>query len=335
MDLTLESRETKNMMSYLVLKIIGITLLFVSQMITLAYVYSSYYSGYNLDAWMQVVGVFSQIGLPLVLISTLTSIMINKKRIFWYIGAYALGAICFVFIEQLAIMIYLRFLTSQMTFTLSPALLSWIKDLLITLLNKFVSLNVFVDLLLVSLFYLFLFYKPKKHVALFRCFIIIPAAYLITSYILSVLNKLGIVYLNFYVSSFLASKKPSAYVIFLSMLLYLKVKNLKHEELKSSSRDFQVFISLVILAVSVIDGFLGLLSNASKFSVGNNYCLFLCIPFIFLFDYKKKVKHKWLGLSIPVYYTLGYGVLMYFYTLLLIEVLNLLGGIIAPTLGLK
>ncbi len=311
-------------LSYQVVKYIGAVLLVLSQLVTLNKVYSFYFGtgGFLDETLTNVLGTIGQMGLPLIMIGTVAGIMRNRKRIFLYLIAYAVGAASFIFIEQIAVTGYLYFVLKTCGINLSFDVVVTAKNLIVNTLNHFTSLNVFVDLFLCAAFYFFLFYTPKKHVNIFRCFIAVPAAYLIVAYILTVLNKFGAVDLNIFVLYLLPSKKYSAYVIVLSMLLYLKIFSKNKEAPNCSSKSFAVFMSFVVVFICIADAFLSCFPNASKFCAGGSYMLFTCVPFVLLFDYKAQIKHPWISWTLPGFYLVGYGTLLYFYTAVVVDVLQ-------------
>ena len=317
------------MLSYQVVKYIGAVLLVLSQLVTLNKVYSVYFGngGFLNTTLTNALGTIGQMGLPLIMMGTVAGIMRNRKRIFLYLIAYAVGAASFIFIEQIAVTSYLCFVLEMSGITMDADIIATVEALILSTLHQFTSLNVFVDLLLVASFYFFLFYTPKKHVKAFRCFVAVPAVYLVTAYILMVLNKYGTIQLDIFFLYFLPSKKLSAYGVVLSMLLYLKLFSKNKEAPDVNSRSFAVFMSFVIVFICIIDAFLGCFPNASKFCVGSSYMLFTCIPVVLLFDYKAPIKHPWISWTLPGFYLVGYGTLLYFYTVVVLDVLKNFSGI--------
>ena len=312
------------MLSYQVVKYIGAVLLVLSQLVTLNKVYSIYFGngGFLNTTLTNALGTIGQMGLPLIMMGTVAGIMRNRKRIFLYLIAYAVGAASFIFIEQIAVTSYLCFVLEMSGITMDADIVATVEALILSTLHQFTSLNVFVDLLLVASFYFFMFYTPKKHVKVLRWFVFVPALYLTVAYILTVLNKFGAVELDLIFLYFLPSKKISAYVIVLSMLIYLKIYSSNKEAPNVNSKAFAVFMSFVIIFLCIIDAFLGCFPNASKFCVGSSYMLFTCIPVVLLFDYKAQIKHRWISWTLPGFYLVGYGTLLYFYTVVVLDVLK-------------
>ncbi len=312
------------MLSYQVVKYIGAVLLVLSQLVTLNKVYSIYFgNGGFLDTTLtNLLGTIGSMGLPLIMMGTVAGIMRNRKRIFLYLIAYAVGAASFIVIEEVAVTGYLCFVLKMSGIAINPDVVDLVETLIVSTLNQFTSLNVFVDLLLVTSFYFFMFYTPKKHVGVLRWFVFVPAVYLTVAYILMVLNKFGVLTLDIYVLYLLPSKKLSAYVIVLSMLIYLKIFSTNKEAPNANSKSFAVFMSFVIVFLCIIDAFLGCFPDASNFCVGSSYMLFTCIPVVLLFDYKATIKHRWVSWTLPAFYLVGYGTLLYFYTIVIVDVLK-------------
>ncbi len=324
-EITNQQEPRQPLLSYQVLKYIGMVLLTVSQLVTLNHIYSLYFDtpsilDENGESLLKTIG---QIGLPLVLIATLAGIVYNRKRIFLYLGFYAAGAISFVFLEQLAIHLYVIMLLHQGGVSVSAETLQAVEQLIITLLNEFISLNVFVDLFLCACFFFFMFYRPKKNVFLFRICIALPILYLITGYVLTVLRKYGILSLNFYAVSFLPSKKPIAYAIVFAILIYLKVFNGGGDEFIIDSRSFALYLSLAVVFFCIIDALFSFMPWAKNFQVGDSYMLCISVPFLLCFDYKKPIRHRWISYTVPAYYAVSYGVLLFFYSSIVIDILSI------------
>lgn len=94
--------------------------------------------------------------------------------------------------------------------------------------SGFLSFNIFVDLLLCTLFTFFVNYNPKKvfvgkKVIIFRLFAILPVLYEIASFILKALCVLkdGFI-LPLYVSPFLTTKSPLTFVVFVALAFFIK-----------------------------------------------------------------------------------------------------------------
>lgn len=312
------------MLSYQVVKYIGAVLLVLSQLVTLNKVYSAYFSngGFLNDALTSVLGTVGSMGLPLIMMGTVAGILRNRKRIFWYMGAYAVGAASFILIEQIAVTSYLYFVLKMSGIAIDPDVIAVVETIILLTLHQFTSLNVFVDLLLVASFCFFFFYTPKKHVKVFRWFVSLPLSYLLAAYVLTVLNKFGETQLDIYILYLLPSKKISAYAIVLSMLLYLKIFSTDKEHPNVDGKSFAVFMSFVIVFLCIIDAFLGCFPKASNFCVGSSYMLFTCIPVVLLFDYKAEIKHRWISWTLPGFYLLSYGTLLCFYTIVVLDILK-------------
>ena len=63
--------------------------------------------------------------------------------------------------------------------------------------------------------------------------------------------------------------------------------------------------------------------------------LFTCIPVVLLFDYKAEIKHRWISWTLPGFYLLGYGTLLYFYTVVVLDVLKTVSEFAEASIGLS
>ena len=316
------------MLSYQVIKYIGAVFLVLNQLVNLNKVSTYYFttSAFLNSTLTSLLGTIGQMGLPLLMIGTVAGIMRNRKYIFVYLIAYGAGALSFLFLEQAGIVAYLYILSYASGLKPNFNILVSLKDIVVRLQTQFVSINVFVDLFLVAAFFFFLFYNPKKHVKVFRSLVALPAAYLLVAYILMVLSRFGVLTLNVYVLSMLPSKKMSAYAIVLSMLIYLRIFSKDRDGYSVNSKTFAVYMSFVVVFICIIDAFFYCLPNSKNFCVGNSYMLFTCVPLVLLFDYKATIKHRWISWTMPVFYIVAYGTILYFYTIILLDLLKVFAG---------
>lgn len=312
-------------LSFQSLKYIGMILLTISQFTVLA----EFYGKYMLEApilsekAITFFKNFSSMGMPLILIGVLTNILYNKDKIIRLIIIYFVGAVSFIFIEQLAITLSLRYLLYQSNITVDKDVIKILSYFLKAILGSFLNLNIFVDFFLCSLFYFFMFYKVRRHVKLFRSLIIIPLLYMLTSFVLISLSKNYVITLGFYTNSILASKRISNYAIFLGMLIMLKIKSTRNNVFSLDSKYVTMYLCVLIAIISTIDYFLSYIPDSTRYLVGDSYTLFLAIPILIFFNYKAKIKYKWVKFTVPVYYTFSYGILFYYYSNVIIAILSI------------
>ncbi|MBR4800571.1 MAG: hypothetical protein IK048_02740 [Clostridia bacterium] len=200
----------------------------------------------------------------------------------------------------------------------------------------YLSFNIFIDLLLCTLFTFFVNYNPKKvfvgkKVIIFRLFAILPALYEIASLTLKALcaTKDGFV-LPLYVSPFLTTKPPLTFVVFIALAFFIKNRErvfLKrgktYEEYNAflktniNSLHFSIATSVCMIVAAIIDailyavlgrvlipGYEGAtlddgLAIANQLGFGSSVSLLLVIPFIMLFSYTRTHKPSAIDMIIP------------------------------------
>ncbi|MGN0818486.1 MAG: hypothetical protein ACI4L9_05905 [Candidatus Coproplasma sp.] len=210
------------------------------------------------------------------------------------------------------------------------------KEMLLAIAGYLSNFNVFLDLFLCCGIYYFSISTPKriktrKGLIIFRCCAIIPALYIVTAIILGGLMKMGVVSANFYAVAFFPRKRVVNYMIFGSLLLFIKFreklfnkfgpKNLtfiEYEKTNRCSANFSIMASVIFAIIAGVDTLLGLIPNASHFGIGNSLTLMLAIPFILLHDFGRRPKNKfWTVLIIPYYVVNYYMIFMMYVSLCL------------------
>lgn len=315
--------------SYQTLLYIGLIFLSIQQFSFLGivnnYITHENYLNINLLNFLYNLGT---IGLPLILIAKITEFFKDGKKIRYNIIFNAIGTFLFAFIETIGIMLIISITYSRLNIPLDYIQNKHLFENILTLLSKFVNANVFVDLLIFSLLFLFLFHYPKKHLKLFRSLVLFPLLYIIISFILMILYKLSIIELNFYLASFLPSKKILLHFLVLSYLFYLKIYNKNRESKVLESHKVSIFLTLIIIIICLIDFIFSFFPNLKTFGLGSSYYIFISIPFILMFDYKKPIKFKWVKYTYPCYNLINYTILISKYMYLLLIVTDLIGPLI-------
>ena len=185
--------------------------------------------------------------------------------------------------------------------------------------NKNTHLNMFGDLFFLALFNFFLNYIPtkkwsKRKMALFRSLTILPLGFALFSTIIKGLTSEGIIEFPFEVYTFLTTKPPLVYVVFIAMSLWIKnrenilirmgaTKKEYNEYIKTNrnSLAFAIFTSILFFIVSVIDLIcVATIPNASFFEFGSTMGLALAIPFILLFSYTRTHKDDNFDIILPM-----------------------------------
>ena len=306
--------------SYRSLRIVGFLLLIFSQ---IAIIYNGIVSiDISLPSWsgkfVEVIQTMSYFSLPMFLAANLCVIMSNKKRIKQNLLFYSAMAMLF----YLAILfIYYRYIYGLVSvISDDPASVPIIADVIAKgLFGNLINYNVFVDLSLFSLFYFFLFYTPKnintkKKTIIFRSLSGIPVLFAITSAILYMLYYLEIVQLPIAILAILPCRSLAIYAVFIILSIIIKIRQNKFIKLggtekqyenylstKRNSLEVSVIASIVLFGVCIIDFLLLILYPPVLLTgIGSSFYMVAIIPFIFLLNYKKLPKYKFIDMLIPV-----------------------------------
>ena len=198
---------------------------------------------------------------------------------------------------------------------------------------KIKSIKIIGNLLVGSIYY-FLFSSKKTLKGLkllfFRLLSILPIIYIIVSLIFRILNNLGKITLNLYISPLFVGPKVIVFGFFVTLLFYIKLKESKYqifdEENYIIPNVFAKLSSKVFSIFGFIELFIGLFyPSFSPYGVGNNYFLILCAPIMILYDYKMKYeihiypcKKRNLGICINIFVSL------FFYSLICLLLIPLI-----------
>ena len=135
----------------------------------------------------------------------------------------------------------------------------------------FFAFNIFVDLLLCTLFMYFINARPAKvftgkKILIFRAFAILPIAYEVASIALKWQAAAGAIVLPSWVFPLLTVKPPMTFLVFIFLALHIKTREMRycrhgktHEEYQSflktnrNSWHFSVYTAIVLLVAGVID----------------------------------------------------------------------------------
>ena len=206
------------------------------------------------------------------------------------------------------------------------------------------TLNVFLDLLLCTMLYFFLIYRPKKFfqgkkIIIFRLFAILPVIYEIASMTLKFLKVSNVIAISPYAYPFLTCKPPLCFVAFIAITLFFAFRKkyfLKHgveegqyhEFLKTNANSWQVssVTSIIFAGCAVIDlvlllvlaaifyntesGNTGALAAANAFQIGDSMSMVVIIPLVLLFSYTKEHKNALVDILVPI---AGIGLIAFVY----------------------
>lgn len=197
------------------------------------------------------------------------------------------------------------------------------------------ALNMFIDLILCSLVWFFLTYRPKKikgkKVIWFRLLIILPILYEIACDTIKILPIYERSFqLPFYLFPFMTSKPPFTFLAFLIIAVILKFREKLYEKRCGSLDNYDQFLktnansfafSLVTSAIFLIVGILDIISfifigneiavqipelslleileQLMARGIGTASVLILFIPILLLFSYTKQHKSKAFDSALP------------------------------------
>ena len=340
-DKPTNKRGFQPFLSYQVLKYIGLVLIGISQFVVIRSMYSYMPSSVDPNAQNFIIPenlanflkTFSAIGTPLVMISLFANFMYNRQNIKFFMLLYFVMMICFAFGEKIGMTLLVKYICSQLGIVVSTGDELWLASikLLQTLLVYNGGINMFIDFFLFACFFFFMFYTPKKHEKLFRWGILLPLIYLLgtNSFFIALnfrpdLYEIWDTYVLAEVLNLFPSKNLSTYIIYFAILFYVSKKDKSLDFTGVSSKDFTKFLSLVLVMLSIIELFLSYVPKIENFNLGNTYSLFLCVPFVLLFDYKCEIKHRWITYTQPLYYCALYGTFFYYFSKMFVFILELL-----------
>ena len=313
--------------SYRVLRIIAWVLIALGQLAFLNGVSDSLVQWNPLGDSLE--GFFSflaSIATPLFIVASF-GLVLNRKRSYsafitiYGAGFFAIGlGICLFYFRYInGLFVQLGINETQMS------------ELTTDLLAKRVQVNVFADLFAFSLFNFFLNYSPKKvftgkKLIIFRLFMILPLAFVITSYVLKVTACFGGIVLPFYIYPFFATRNPIIFLVFaLASLwiknrerLFLKLGATKEEYqkyllTKRNSLSFSINLSLFVLLAAVLEaiiilvvGFIyiaefdNIVPILDNYQLGQAISMIVAIPILFLYSYTREHKNTLLDIFVPI-----------------------------------
>ena len=324
-------------LSYRHLRIIAwVCMIFMALSILFSVFYKiKHLEGY--DIAQQIFNFLGSLALPLFLIANFSFIMRNKKNLKKVILFYGLAALGMMFV---AYAFLFRYYFTVMT-RYKPDTFELAKDLLEMIINnnvnKYVFLNVFIDLFLCSLAFTFLTYQPKKYfqgkkVIIFRLFALLPVAYeLACIYIKLHIITSDTFFIPWYIFPLLTTKPPMLLLGFLILTillairkhLYIKKNNCGEDQYEkflqtnANSLHFSFMTVAVLLLVVVLDLIVfSIVTNSIamktgyeleevskmvvKSGLGETVPVILIFPLIFLFSYSKEYKDNIIDKLIPV-----------------------------------
>ena len=307
-------------LSYRTLRIIGFLLLFLSQAYIAFNMVSSHIEHY--PAWIDelfiIFEIVSTFALPVFLASNFCVIMSDKKSIVKKLIIYS---VCALLIYVCILLIYYRYIFGIIDAILDDPTTSreTAYNLTNLLFGKIINYNIFIDLSLFCLFYLFFFYTPKKiktkkGLIAFRSLSILPIIIVIVSAILYSLHYKNVITLPIAILAIMPCRSLTFYAIFIILSFVIKLRQYKflswggtQEEYRNylatrrNSLEISSLASIIIAVISFIDLLFYLfVPEVILYGIGYNFYLCAIIPLLFLLDYKKKPKHPIIDILIPI-----------------------------------
>lgn len=255
-------------LSYRHLRLIGWISLALSQLIILDSINSKLNpeSPFLSEVGSYFIDAIASLSIPLFMIAVFATILNKNKSYKMVISFYF--AVWFLLGFGIAFA-YIRYAKGLVNFTgnISESISATIKALL----EKRAEINVFGDLLAMSLFHFFVTYTPKKHfkgkkIYLFRACCILPLIVAFISYVIKVRATIGTIELPFEIYPFLTTKPPFIYLLFISLSLWIKKRQRKLRKIgitkseyekymktKRNALSFSAQVSIRFLIISILD----------------------------------------------------------------------------------
>lgn len=220
----------------------------------------------------QVLSVFQDMMMPFFLIATFATLLNGsrnfKSTILIYVGAVVLVYALFILFHDR----YLVGVFMSLGETDRAAAMQSGDQMFRTLLgNGYWAFNIFLDLLLCTLFIYFLTYRPKKvfvgkKLIIFRLFALLPFLYEVASYTLKMFTSFGSFTMSPYLYPLLTTKPPMTFLVFIILSFFIKsrehiyIKRGKtHEDYfsftqtRANSWQFSKFTALTLFLSGLLD----------------------------------------------------------------------------------
>ena len=287
-----------------------------------------------------ITSIVASLAVPLFLLATFT-IILNKNKTYksaitFYLFAYlglALGIV--IGFER-----YLKGILTVFNDTdLTPSKAAGL------LMGSRFEINVFADMLALSIFHFFLNYNPKKYfqgkkIKIFRWLAVVPLIFAAISYIIKVNVAVNGLNIPFELYPFLTTKPPFVYLLFILLTFWFKKREKTYLSFGSTKEQYETFLttnknslsfsiktSQILAFVSLLDVILlgvviaifgeNYAPIAEAFEIGQCGGLFIVIPVVMLFSYNKKYNTSNLDIIIPI---AGVGLVVFTYVEAIYEI---------------
>lgn len=225
----------------------------------------------------EIMGALGDLALPFILFANF-SIILNTREGYKNMLLRYTGLVLSIWLTFL--LFYIRYLRGALVLIGGPQLTPelFVPKIAGSRWSGFVDFNIFVDLLLCTLYMFFLNYQPKrlfkgKSLIFFRLMALLPILYELGTIILEIQAGRGKIVMPFWMFPLLPTKPPLAFIMFALAGLILKKRERRYVKKGKKTREdyeafwhtntnswhFSLFTSLVVLVIVVLDVILYLL----------------------------------------------------------------------------
>ena len=254
-------------------KILGWLCIVIAQVAVIMQLGGRLNQGFATDTagWLLIIQGISNLSLPFLLISIFAQLLNTDEG---YSKSVLVNSAAMVGICALFYLVFYRYIVGGVaSFLVNPSeALSSVSSLLgFVAPCGFFTFNLFVDLFLCTLTMLFLNYRPRhvftgKSWIFFRLLALLPIAYEVGCMVLKARSARGMVQIPIWVWPLLTVKPPMTFVLFLTLALFVKTRELRfrrhgksHEEYQEflktrrNSWNFSIFLAIMMVLVSLAD----------------------------------------------------------------------------------
>ena len=311
-------------LSYRHLRMFAWLFLILSQVAVILKLAAMVNPAYNFGKITETIAKLSSLVVPLFLIANFSEIMTSQKNYKSVIIRYAVMAagaalLFFYFFLHIIGGMYKTYISPDSTVKFRDYSMFFFK-------TGYFSYNVFMDLLLCTLFFFFLDYTPRKFfkgkwIIAFRLMAVLPVAYELVCIILKINASMMNILLSPFYYPFLTTKPPFCFLAFVALGIILFIRKRKymkygnteeqyHEFLKTNSNSFAISVRMAIIFVVVafldmlaVD-FMGVLIVRATHSpiemaaywdmavinsgFGDSIVLIIMAPIVLLYSYNRK-----------------------------------------------
>ena len=227
-------------------------------LLTLSIVFSSLGGLYELDETLvspinfvlagDITGYFGQLAIPFFLLANFALILSSRENVKKLVIFHASMALLII---ALYLLCYDRYIVGLANYVFSLFGIENGKVLIdmfmLSHFTRYLSLNVFIDLLMCSLLYLFLVYKPKniseKSLRYYRLLTVLPILYELASVIIKGLSLgAGLFQLPMEVLPFLTNKPVVTFLSFIAIIFYLKYQKKIYLKLGGNKEGYEEYL---------------------------------------------------------------------------------------------